>query len=260
MGLPPGRVAHGTHPSRPPRRARPRGSAAGGDELLSRVATTPARSTSRAPSGWTIRGRSVSARSRASADVALSIDAPLVRLHGPPGGEREKFSSAVGALDRSAGIARRGRRGGRVPPRLPPRPRRARTRSRRWSSSSACCASGSRARTGRPVRDRGHGPRSRPRLARRRPRDLGANGLGAAGARLRPHARDARRRLPRIGCSPRRSRQRTPSSSRERRSTSTSPTSRTRTATRRSTFPTARERSAPTRCERPSSASSAPRP
>ena len=110
------------------------------------------------------------------------------------------------------------------------------------------------------VRDRGDGPRARPRLAGRLRRDQPPRGLGAAGDRLRAHARDERRR---VTWSPSRSARRSSSptacSSRARRSTSTSPTSRSRTATRRSTSPTARGRCAPTRSARRSRASRGPR-
>ena len=81
-------------------------------------------------------------------DVALSVHAPLFGFMGHVEPSGRKFTSAVGALDRSAGIAAAS--GAEVVvfhPGLPARARAARTRSTRSSSSSGRCASGSRARS-----------------------------------------------------------------------------------------------------------------
>jgi sugar phosphate isomerase/epimerase len=57
------------------------------------------------------------------ADVALSVHAPLFGFMGHLEAEGRKFSSAVGALDRSAGIAAAcGAEVVVLPPGLPPRP------------------------------------------------------------------------------------------------------------------------------------------
>ena len=84
-----------------------------------------------------------------AADVALSVHAPLFGFMGHLEASGRKFSSAVGALDRSAGIATAvRRRGRRLPPRLParPRPRGRYLLGRRPARRR--CASGSRARSG----------------------------------------------------------------------------------------------------------------
>ena len=133
-----------------------------------------------------------------AADVVLSVHAPLFGFMGHLEAEGRKFSSAVGALDRSAGIA--AACGAEVvvfhPGFLLGRTREdAITLGRRTARHVARAARGQGSRGA--VRDRGDGPRARPRLRRRRRRDLRADGLGATGARLRPHARDERRRVPR---------------------------------------------------------------
>ena len=132
------------------------------------------------------------------ADVALSIHAPLFGFMGHLEASGRKLSSRRRWLDRQ----RRDREGVRAAVVVSPTPAfcsaaAARTRSRRWSSSGNSARSGSRGRIG-PSRS---GSRSWAAFAtwgwaRRCTRDLGAHGLGAAGARLRSHARDQRRRLP----------------------------------------------------------------
>ena len=102
-----------------------------------------------------------------------------LRLHGPPGGERAQVRSAVGALDRSAGIAKAC--GAEVvvfhPGFLLGRARE--DAIARSSSSSATLRERLEGEgAGGPVRHRGDGPRARPRLARRRARDLAARRAG----------------------------------------------------------------------------------
>ena len=101
----------------------------------------------------------------------------------------------------------------------------------------------------RPVRRRGDGPRARPRLDRRRARDRGARRLRPPGARLRAHARDVRRRVPRRSIAFADALARRGRGARARRAVPHPllATSSTRTATRRSTCPTARGRCAPSR-------------
>ena len=70
----------------------------------SSAATARARSTSRAGSGWTTRSPSDSASSHEGTNRAVGARAAL-RVHGPVEASGRKFTSAVGALDRSAGIA-----------------------------------------------------------------------------------------------------------------------------------------------------------
>ena len=186
-------------------------------------------------------------------DLALSVHAPLFGWVGHLEASGRKWSSALGALDRSAGIATRmRRRGRRLPPRVParPQPRGLDRRGRRAARARARAARGEG--SGGAVRDRGHGTRQRLRLARGVRRDQPTRRLGAARRRLRAHARDERRRLPRGRAVPRGAELADGVLPTGRRSTSTSPTSRSRTGTRRSTCRTARERSGPTRCARPS--------
>ena len=83
------------------------------------------------------------------ADVVLSVHAPLFGFMGHLEAEGRKFSSAVGALDRSAGIAARAVPRSSSSTRVSCSGAPARTRSTRSSSSSARCASGSRARDAR---------------------------------------------------------------------------------------------------------------
>ena len=148
-------------------------------------------------------------------DVALSVHAPLVRLHGPPRGERAQVHIGRRRARPQRGHRRRERRRARrLPPRLPARtePRGRDRRGRRAARQAPRAARGEGAR--RAVRHRGDGPRARARVGRRRRRDLAARRLGAAGARLRAHARDERRRVPRARRrSARRSSSRTTSSS-----------------------------------------------
>ncbi len=202
-------------------------------------ATTPARSTSRADSGWTTRGPSGSARwparrtwrcrcmRRSSASWAISRRAG------------RKFSSAVGALDRSAGIAAAcGAAGCRLPPWLParPLPRGCDRLGRRPARHAARATRGQG--TSRAVRRRGDGARARPRLARRRASRSRAARAGCGRCSTsRTCTRRVTARISRQACSPRRSKRSTMSSTRECRSTSTSPTSPTRTATRSTTCP-----------------------
>ena len=133
------------------------------------------------------------------ADVALSIHAPLFGFMGHLEASGRKFSSAVGALDRSAGIAKAC--GAAV---VVFHPGFLLGRSREDAIASVVEQLGM-------LRERLEGkdravPFGIEVMGRVRDlgslddvaRDLGANGLGAAGARLRPHARDERRRLPGI--------------------------------------------------------------
>ena len=173
-------------------------------------------------------------------DVALSVHAPLFGFMGHLEASGRKFTSAVGALDRSAGIVAAS--GAELVVFHPGScsDGAARTRSTRSSSSSACFASGSRQGARRAVRDRGDGPRARPRLGRRRRRDrrrvewvrpvLDFAHMHATsdGAFLEPEPFREALELATTVLEP------------ARRSTSTSRTSRSRTATRRSTSRTAR--------------------
>ena len=132
-----------------------------------------------------------------AADIALSVHAPLF---GFMGHLEARAGSSPPRSARSTGAPA-------SQPRAVPRwscstpascsAARARTRSirRRTARHVARAARGQGPRGA--LRDRGDGPRPRPRLGRRRRRDLRANGLGPPGARLRPHARDQRRRVPR---------------------------------------------------------------
>ena len=192
------------------------------------------------------------------ADVALSIHAPLFGFMGHLEASGRKFSSAVGALDRSRGDRQGVRRGGgRLPSGLPARshPRRRDLLGRRAARDAPRAARGQGA--GGAVRRRGDGPRARPRLARRRGRDLASAPAGCGPCSTSPTCtRRATAPTSRRRSSPRRSRRPTRCSSRARRSTSTSRTSPTRTGTRSTTCPTARERSGPSPCGRRSSGSS----
>ena len=161
------------------------------------AASRPARSTSRAASGWaTSSPRSFGELARASTTSRSRCTrrSPGFMGHAERG---KKLNMAVGHA-RPLGRDREGRG------------RRARSSStpascsgaRREEAIDAVCEQLGELRERlegegprRAVRDRGDGPRARARLGRRRGRDLAAAGLGAAGARLRPHARDLRRRL-----------------------------------------------------------------
>ena len=190
-------------------------------------------------------------------DIALSVHAPIAGFMGHA--ERgKKLNMAVGMLDHSAGIAKAA--GAEV---VVFHPGFLLGRTREEAIDSVVEQLGE-------LRERLEGKdRAVPFgiEVMGRVRELGsiddvveialAARLGAAGDRLRAHARDLRRRVHVASSrSPRRSRRPTRCSSRARRSTSTSPTSSSRTATRRSTCPTARARCAPSRCARRSRASS----
>ena len=178
-------------------------------------------------------------------------------LHGPCRPRQEVQDGARDARPHRGPREGLRRAADRLPSGLPARPR-ARAGDRRRRRPARRPARAARGEgPARPVRRRGDGPRPRPRHGRRRARDRGAVDFVRPGARLRPHARDERRRLPRgRRASPTPSPARTRCSSPARRSTSTSATSSTRTATRRSTCRTARGRCAPSRCARRSRASS----
>ena len=145
----------------------------------SSAATPPASSTSRAGSGWTTRGRSVSASSRAS----TTSRSPCTR----------RCSRFMGHAERDKKREHGARRCSTTPPASPP--------PRAPSSSSSTPASGSAATREqalddvveqlgelrerleaegprRAVRGRGDGPRPRARLGRRRLRDRGAAPAG----------------------------------------------------------------------------------
>ena len=133
-----------------------------------------------------------------AADVALSVHAPLFGFMGHLEASGRKFSSAVGALDRSAGIA--AACGAEV---VVFHPGFLLGRTREDAIASVVEQLGT-------LRERLEGKgRAVPFGVEvmGRVRDLGslddvveisrADGLGAAGARLRAHARDERRRLSR---------------------------------------------------------------
>ena len=130
-----------------------------------------------------------------AADVALSVHAPLAGFMGHA--ERgKKLNMAVGMLDHTAGIAKSA--GAEV---VVFHPGFLLGRAREEAIDSVVEQLGElRVRLegkgrGRAVRDRGDGARARPRIGRGRDRDLAAPRLGAAGARLRAHARDLGRGL-----------------------------------------------------------------
>ena len=115
------------------------------------------------------------------ADVALSVHAPLFGFMGHLEAAGRKFSSAVGALDRSAGIA--AACGAEV---VVFHPGFLLGRAREDAIDSVVEQLGELRerlegkRTRRAVRGRGDGTRARPRLARRRRRDLAPHGAGCA--------------------------------------------------------------------------------
>ena len=197
-----GRIRVG--PARIPSRESPE---AGDRDRCSSAATTPARSTSRAGFWMDYPWAERLGELAREADVALSVHAPLFGWIGHLEASGRKWSSAVGALDRSAGIA--AACGAEVvvfhPGFLLGRTTRGRDRrGRRAARARARAARGQG--PGGAVRGRGDGSRARPRLARRRASRSPPRRLGAARARLRAHARDERRRVPRgRACSPRRS-------------------------------------------------------
>ena len=180
-------------------------------------------------------------------DVALSVHAPLFGWVGHLEASGRKWSSALGALDRSAGIATTC--GAEV---VVFHPGFLLGRSREDAIDSVVEQLAL-------VRERLEGKgRAVPFgiEVMGRVRDLGSledcrrdqppHRLGPPRCRLRAHARDERRCVPRGRAVPRRrSSLADVSSLRTRRSTSTSPTSPSRTVTRRSTSPTARGRCAP---------------
>ena len=211
----------------------------------------PARSTSRAASGWTTRARERFGELARDAGIALSVHAPLAGFLGHV--ERDKkHRMAIGMLDHSAGVA--AACGAELvvihPGFLLGRDARGRARRRRRAARRAARAPRGQGRAG-AVRRRGDGPRPRARHRRgRRSRSPRQLRLGAAGDRLRPPARasptaasptiepfhgvlDDRRRDPRA-------RRAVPHPLQRHRSS--------RTGTRRSTCPTARARCAPSRC------------
>ena len=129
------------------------------------------------------------------ADVALSVHAPLAGFMGHA--ERgKKLNMAVGMLDHSAGIAKAA--GAEVvvfhPGFLLGRTREEAIDSVTRAARRAAGAARGEG-PGRAVRDRGDGPRAGSRVGRRRGRDRAAAAVGAAGDRLRAHARDLRRRV-----------------------------------------------------------------
>ena len=236
-------TAHGTRSAsaRPAcRRRRPGG---GARRARSQPATTPARSASRAGSGWTTLGRAARRGCPSARHRALGARAAR-RLHGPRRTRQEVQDGAGHARPQRRARGALRRRGDRLPPGLPARPRARGGARRRRRAARRARASGSRPRAGRAVRGRGDGPRARARHARRRARDRAracrcvrpvldfahmhatSDGAFIDGRAVRRGARGRRR-----GDGARRAR-----------STSTSPTSRSRTATRRSTCPTARAR------------------
>ena len=171
------------------------GESRGGDRPARARATRPARSTSRAASGWTTTsGRAFGELARTNG-IVLSVHAPIAGFMGHA--ERDKKQSmAVGMLDHSAGIAKAA--GAELvvfhPGFLLGREREEAIDSVVEQLARAARAA-SRARSRRAVRGRGDGPGPRPRLGRGRVRDRAPPRLGAPGDRLRAHARDLRRRV-----------------------------------------------------------------
>ena len=159
-------------------------------------ATTPARSTSRAASGWTIRGRSGSASSPASTTSRSrctrrsSAGSGISRPAGASGRRRSVHSTAAPASPAACGAEVVVFHPGFL---LGPQPRGRDRRGRRTARDRARAPrrEGSRG----AVRHRGDGSRARPRLARRLRRDQPPRRLGAPCDRLRAHARDERRRV-----------------------------------------------------------------
>ena len=110
---------------------------------------------------------------------------PLFGFMGHLEASGRKFTSAVGALDRSAGIVAAS--GAELVVFHPAScsAANAKLRSTRSSISSAHCARGSRRRTRGAFRNRGDGTRARSRVGGRRRRDLAPSRLGATRSRLR---------------------------------------------------------------------------
>ena len=172
------------------------------------AATPRARSTSRAASGWTTIRRARSASSRGRPASCSRVHAPIAGFMGHA--ERgKKLNMAVGMLDHSAGIAKAA--GGASVVVFHPGFLLGRTREE--AIDSVCEQLGElRERLEGKERAVPFGIEVMGRVrelgsARRRRRDLAPPRLGAAGARLRAHARDLRRRVHRRPSrSPRRSR------------------------------------------------------
>ena len=183
-------------------------------------------------------------------DIALSVHAPLFGFMGHLEASGRKFASAVGALDRSAGIA--AACGAEVvvfhPGFLLGRSREDALDAVVEQLGDAARAAGGQGPRG-AVRGRGDGPRARPRL---RSTTSSRSPRAPAGSDPCSISRTCTRRATARTSSVEPFAEAlaaasTTSSSPARRSTSTSRTSRTPTATRRSTSPTARGRSAPSR-------------
>ncbi len=155
----------------------------------------PARSTSRAASGWTTRGRSASASSRAT---PASPSRCTRRSPGFLGqSERDKkHRMAIGMLDHSAGVAAAC---GAELVVIHPGFLLGRTHEDAIGRGGRAARRAARAARGEgprgAVRGRGDGPRPRARHGRGRLRDRRAAPVGAARDRLRPPARGHGRRL-----------------------------------------------------------------